>query len=110
MSGGNGQQPFTVSLPPDVSQRLRAWAGAAGAAGALPEYIADLRSLNENLRYTPREWGDRLKTYPHARLRYYRRLTRFFLVLYAVHLDRPVVFVRDILLRPDQPLGGAQGG
>jgi hypothetical protein len=109
MAGGNGQQPFTVTTPPEVRQRLRALAERAAAAGVLPEYIADLRSLDENLRYSPREWGDRLKTYPHARLRYYRRLTRFLLVLYAVHLDRPIVFVRDILLRPDRPFGQAEG-
>lgn len=50
MAGGNGQPPFTVTAPPDVRQRLRDWGAQAAAAGVLPEYLADLRHLDERLR------------------------------------------------------------
>jgi hypothetical protein len=107
MSSGNGQQRYVVSIPSGVKARFRPWAESAVRLGLRAEYFADLRRLAEKLQYDPREWGDPIRTFYYARLQYFHARTEFFEVQYAVHLDRPLVFVRDITLRHDGPLGRA---
>lgn len=63
--------------------------------------------MNEQLKFTPRTWGDALSDLDAAKLVRYRGLTTYLRVFYAAHLETPVVFVSGIELRHDRPLGRA---
>jgi hypothetical protein len=105
MASGNGKQPYTVSIPSEVQRLLETWAESAEQLGIRSEYIADLKVLNTNLLFHPKTWGDPLRDLDHARLTWYRGLSRFVKAEYAVHWDRRIVFVKSMMLRPDGPLG-----
>ena len=83
-----------------VRWRLLAKWRTAASAGQL---------ANFSLTFSPKRFGKLVYYFSHARLCVYHARTEFFEVHYAVHLDRPLVFVRDITLRHDRPLGQADG-
>jgi hypothetical protein len=108
MSATNGRQPYTVSTPPGIRQQFRQWGELAARLGLFREYLADLRLLNELLLYAPKRWGDPLQNFQSAKLRSYRGLTEYLVVTYAVHTERQVVFIKEVTLRSDRPLGRAE--
>jgi hypothetical protein len=106
MADANGQPRYNVSIPVAIRERLTAWGGPAGQLGLFDEYIADLKWVDEELTLRPAEWGDPLRDWEQAGLKLFRGMSAH-LVYYAVHLVRRYVFIRDIVLRPDRPLGQA---
>lgn len=108
MAAGDGQPIYVVSIPAAVKGRFKPWAALAGRLHLFDEFIADLKRLDQLLLRRPMQWGDPLYDWEHAGLRLYRGLTDHLVVHFAVHLVRRHVFVRDINLRPDRPLGQAE--
>ena len=105
MAMGNGVPAFRVVTPEDVRAQLKTWGRLAAQAGLFQAYLADLKHLDLRLSRRPKAFGDPLHDYHGAHLCLYRGLTEFFIVTYAVHTSRPLVFVRSIRLRPDRALG-----
>ena len=68
----------------------------AEGVGLRPEYIADLKFLNEQLKYAARAWGDPLSDLEGAKLIRYRGLTTYLRVFYAAHYQSTDVFVSGI--------------
>ena len=110
MAAGNGQPPYKVSIPPHIRARFGPWADLAKRAGLFAEFVADLKLLDRNLLYRPVAWGDPLNDLPKSNLKMFRGMTECLLVIYAVHQVQPHVIVKDIVLRPDRPLGQAEAG
>lgn len=102
-------ETFRISMPYDTREQLLEWGSLASSLGLRDEYIADLRFLNEQLKYAPRNWGDAISDLEAARLVRYRGLSTYLRVYYAAHVQDPVVFVSSIELRHDRPLGRAVG-
>jgi hypothetical protein len=110
MADGNGQPTYSVSIPEGVRERFKPWAAFADRFGLFDAFVADLKRLDHLLSHTPVEWGDPLRDWEHAGLRLFRGMTEHLIAVYAVHLVRRYVFVRDIVLRPDRPLGQSEAG
>lgn len=98
-------ETFRVSIPYEIREQLMKWATLAEGVGLRPEYIADLKFLNEQLKYAARAWGDPLSNLEGAKLVRYRGLTTYLRVFYAAHSQSTDVFVSGIELRHDRPLG-----
>jgi hypothetical protein len=108
MATGNGQPKYTVSISQTVRDRFGPWKSLAKTAGLFDQFLEDLKVLDGNLLYHPTTWGDPLHDLRNARLHMFRGMTAYLIVLYGVHFDRRLVLVKDIVLRPDRPLGQAE--
>lgn len=108
MAADNGQPPYTVSVPQFLRERFRPWLELARRLGMSASYVADLKLLDRQLLYSPATWGDPLWDLPNARLQIRRGMTDHLIVIYGVHFDQPLVFVRDLVLRPGRPMANAE--
>jgi len=94
-SPGNGQSaPYRVSMSQQTKAVLKQLHGQAAQTGTGHEFLAALRQILEHLRSAPLTFGE-----PHYRLPALQLLVRQgvvspLVVDYAVHEDRPLVFIR----------------
>jgi hypothetical protein len=95
---------YRVVRAEQVRARLRDWAGLAKQAGILGEYVQALKRIEHLLTNEPLEWGDPLYHMPQLGIFLYRGMHWFFVVHYAVHEKKHIVFVKDYKLTPENPL------
>jgi hypothetical protein len=109
MSPPNEDRPYDVTFFPWQLAKLRTWGGLAVRLGQGPEYVSALRAVEEGLRTNPLGWGEAKFDSEGMNATICLKLTRMFVVYYAVHRERPVVFVQDVRLNPRSPLAEAAG-
>lgn len=106
----NGAARYTVTPLTEVLDRFKGWAEVAARNGVRDWYAAALRHINRQLTHRPTEWGDPLFTYRGLRLQMFQGVHEQFVVVYGVHTDRPVVFVRNVMRMRDEPLDDGREG
>jgi len=87
-----------------VKDEIRALVPRACALGVEERFSAALRFIERELEVRPDGWGDPHRYYPDAKLTTYLRVHDELAVTYAVHDDRPVLRVTDILPVLGHPL------
>ncbi len=87
--------PFKIELTPLARAQIQRCAQEAKDRGMGHELATALREIVENLSTTPTSWGDPQVHFRHAKLRLYQRIWKRILVIYAVHEEQPVVFVKE---------------
>lgn len=106
MTASNGTPPYRVSLSDEVIGRMKYWGEVAGKLGLLEWYTRALRVIDNKLRHNPIEWGDPLFSYKHLGLRTFHGVHATFLIFYAVHEEKKIVFVRRMIRMIETPLIG----
>lgn len=102
---------FTVSWMPDCRQAVERLVQRAMSIGQVQPLAHFLKELESALRSHPREWGDPIRNWSglHAVEFAHTSATNRFRAYYLVHNTAPAVFVRDIVVLPDNPLRQTNG-
>lgn len=97
---------YTVVPIPDALERMRDWGQPAVRLGLGDWYMRSMRHVDQQLQVRPVPWGDPLFDYHEARLHVFQANHENFIVTYAVHFDRRIVFLRNLELLDGSPLFG----
>ncbi len=96
MSGeGNGEpRQYHVSMSQQTKAALKKLHAKAAEAGTGHQFLAALRQIIEQLQTTPTTFGEALYRLPALKLLVCQAVVTPLVVDYAVHEDRPLVFIR----------------
>lgn len=110
MSSTNGAERYAVGYSAAHLEQLRGWGELAKTTGHGASYLAAVREMRERLERDPRQWGDPLRPMAGMKVELFRRYGPVLMVFYAVHTERRVVIVQQIVLTPGSPLANANKG
>jgi hypothetical protein len=99
---------YTVAPLANVLQRVLSLGEIAARLGEMEWFARAMRHIDQQHQTRPTTWGDPAFDYRHARLQVFQANHENFIIQYAVHMDRPVVFLRNIELLAGSPLFGMQ--
>jgi hypothetical protein len=95
-SQGNGQPiVYTVHTSVQTKNVLKQLHAEAWQAGTSQRFLAALRQIGKRLQQDPSVFGEALYRLPALKLVVYQAVVPPLVVLYAVHEDRPLVFIRS---------------
>jgi hypothetical protein len=95
---------FTIHYSAQQAERLKALAAVAAAAGVREQFIADLRTIDRELRSRPLAWGDPWYRQTHLGLLICHGLCQLVHVYYGVDETRRAVYIKEFLPLPGGPL------
>jgi hypothetical protein len=98
--------PFELDTSGVIRERIRRMLNRATALGIAPEVERTIAEIVNLLIQKPREWGDPLRDYRHAKFTEYRGRHRHFQCIYVVHQRIPSVILTQIITLPGNPLHG----
>ena len=87
--------PYKVELLQTAQADVLRGLTAAQRLGVGPNYAATMRRIYERLTTIPHTWGEPSLRYPNAKLVLRKMIIDRILVVFAVHEEQPVVFVRE---------------
>lgn len=87
--------PYWVSFLQSARERVDRCAQAASRLGIAAEYAATLRLIVDRLSTAPLTWGEPSHHYRAARLVVRNMICQRILVIYAVHEEQPIVFIKE---------------
>jgi hypothetical protein len=92
--GSNGAEGYQVIYPPVVLQEVKRLRSSLTEAAEVQRFAAALRTINSRLRKDPLVFGEPRNHLDNLRLAIRVASVRPLYVSYAVHDERPLVFVR----------------
>jgi hypothetical protein len=95
-----GEAPWTISCSKVVLDALREVRRSAHQGGIEPQFLAALREINDRLRFDPHIFGEPYKELRAARLQLRLGVIGPLSVVFGVHEEQHVVFVRGFVLLP----------
>jgi hypothetical protein len=104
MSSTNGAEKYAVGYSAAHLEQLGAWGELARKADQSDSYLAAVKEMRERLEHAPKRWGDPLRSLPAMKVDLFRKYGPVLMVFYAVHAERRVVIVQQIVLTPGSPL------
>ena len=100
-SQGNGQSvPFDVRMSALTRSVVRRLHQQAMQRGVGQRFLAAFRQIIERLRKDPQVFGEALYRLPALKLQARQAVVSPLVVDYAVHEDRPLVFIRGFKILP----------
>src|SRR3712207_4415680 len=102
-----GPDRFRVVCPPQQLGPAGEWAERAADAGTHDQFLDMLRTIHESLATAPLDWGDPLYRLGQVGLVVCHRIYSALHVNYAVDEGKRVVYLREIRLAPERPLGAS---
>jgi hypothetical protein len=87
--------PYKVELLPLAQAELTRCSREAQRLGIAREYLATIQRIYEKLTTIPHAWGEETRHYRAAKLVLRRMIHDRILVVFAVHEEQPVVFVKE---------------
>jgi hypothetical protein len=109
MSAGGTDPPFQLSLSESTSDRLRRLFHRAIVLGVRDQFARSMAEIETALKNEPRTWAVVIETFEAARATRHKRAYKGLVVQYAVHLDRPVVWLTSIEPARGSPLWLGEG-
>jgi hypothetical protein len=98
-SQGNGQRPYyEISMSRVAGAALKQLHRQAAQAGTGPRFVAAYREILERLHKDPLDFGEPQYCLPALRLLVCQEVVAKLVVDFAVHEDRPLVFIRGFKL------------
>lgn len=92
---GNGQRrPYNVQMSQQTRALLQQLRLKAAEVGAGPGFVSAYRQIIERLRDDPTTFGEPLYHLPALHLLVYQAAIKPLVVIYGVHDDKPLVFIR----------------
>ena len=98
--------PFEFDTSGLIRERIRRMLHRAADMGVAPEVERTIAEILTLLIQKPREWGDPLRDYRHARFTEYRGQHRHLQCTYVVHQRIPTVVLTHIVTLEGNPLHG----
>ncbi len=96
---GNGQRtPYQVILTQRSKESIARAHQQAVQVGKGQEFLDTMRAINERLRNATEQFGDPHYRLPLLKLLVYQAALSRVVVDYAIHQERPLVFVRSVKL------------
>jgi hypothetical protein len=99
---------FHLMRTPQATARLDFLCRRAGSIGMLPTFLNLVKAIERYLTTIPREWGDPIWQLPGLKMVVYSRLIEQLLVVYAVHEQEPLAWLRSITPVLNHPLASSQ--
>ncbi len=99
--------PYKVELLQAAEAEVRRRLGEARRLGMARDYLATMRRIYENLTTAPHTWGEPSRRYRDAKLILRKMICDRILVVFAVHEEEPVVFVKEYRPIQGHPLQSA---
>src|SRR3954454_20050261 len=87
--------PYKVELLQRAREEVTRCLREAQRLGIAQEYAATIRQIYEKLTTIPHAWGEEFRHYRAAKLILRKMIYDRILVVYAVHEEKPVVFVKE---------------
>ncbi len=87
--------PYKVELLQAAQAEIRRCLTKAQRLGVLGDYVATIRRIYDHLATAPHTWGEASRHYRAAKLVRRKMIHNRILVVYAVHEERPLVFVEE---------------
>ncbi len=87
--------PYKVELLKSVQAEIMRCLREAQRLGIAPEFIATIERIFERLSSAPHDWGEEFRHFRAAKLVLRKTIHDRILVVYAVHEELPVVFVKE---------------
>ena len=100
-SANNGGR-FEVHCSGSIAKRLKQLQQRAKAQGRGEQVLSAIRSIWRRLSNDPLEFGESLYRLPALRLQVRHGVTGRLLIYFAVHEDKPLVFIKGVTLLPEQ--------
>ena len=109
MSTGGGGVPYRLTMSGVTKDDLRRLRARAVVVGALHQFTATMLEVEVALQTNPTAWGDPLNALKYARLTRYHRVFDRLRIIYAVHMDQPVVWLTNVIPIRHSPLRLGEG-
>ncbi len=87
--------PYKVELLQPAQAEITRCLQEAQRLGIAREYVATMQGIHEKLTTIPHTWGEPCRHYRAAKLVLRKMIQDRILVVYAVHEERPFVFVKE---------------
>lgn len=87
--------PYKVELLQPAQADVRRCLEEAQRLGVAPDYVATIWRIYEKLAAIPLTWGEQSRHYRAAKLVLRKMIYNRILVVYAVHEEKPIVFVKE---------------
>jgi hypothetical protein len=98
-SHGNGQRRvYQVNLSEQTRAKVKQLYLRVAQAGKGNEFLESLRHIDERLRHDPLDFGEPLFRLPALKLVVYQAAAGRLVVDFAVHEEKPLVFIRTFRL------------
>jgi hypothetical protein len=98
-TGGDGQQRiYRIIISEKIKKAIRKDYRQAVQAGRGQKYLASLRTIYDRLQNDPKNFGETLFRHPALKLIVLKAVVAPIAVIYGVHEDQPLVFVRTVLV------------
>jgi hypothetical protein len=99
--------PYKVEFLQPVRAEIKRCLRDAQRIGIAREVIATIRAVHRKLVATPHAWGEPIHHYRAAKLVLRKMIADRLLVVFAVHEERPLVFVKECRPIQGHPLESA---
>ena len=109
MSTGGGSAPYRLTMNGDMRDHLRRPRARAVLVGALHQFTTTMLEVEAALQTNPASWSDPLNVLKHARFTRYHRVFDRLRIIYAVHMDQPVVWLTNDIPIWHSPLRLGEG-
>jgi len=109
MSAGGSYPPFKLSMSESTSGKLRRLFHRAIVIGVRNQFARSMAEIETALQNEPRTWTVAIETLAVVRATRHERAYKGLVVQYAVHLDRPVVWLTSIEPAKGSPLWIGEG-
>jgi hypothetical protein len=96
MSAGGTDPPFKLSMSESTSGKLRRLFHRAIVMGVRDQFARSMVEIETALKNEPRTWAVAMETLETARATRHQRVYQSLVVQYAVHLDRPIVWLTSV--------------
>ena len=91
----DSDRPYKVELMQPAREAIREGSRQAARLGIKRDFARTLKLILQDLSTRPLTWGDPTGELRAAQLQLFQRLVERMLVIYAVHEERRIVFLRD---------------
>jgi hypothetical protein len=109
MAKSDGGPPFKLSFNEKTRDALRQLFRRAAVVGAKDRFARAMAEIETALRADPRAWGDPTGNLTGMRMTRYRKVHDQLRVVYAVHVDKPAVWLLTIEPLRRNPLWIGEG-
>jgi hypothetical protein len=101
-SSTNGERQYRLGFSEVIRKALHKLQNRASSEGRGEQFLQALRSIIDGLVHRPRELGEPLYQLNALRLQVRHVAVRPLAIHFAVHKDRPLVFIKAVDLLPEK--------
>ena len=109
MAASDGDPPFELSFNEKTRNNLRLLFRRFVILGVRDRFARSMAEIETALHTDPRAWGDPIGNLPGMHMVRYRKIHDRLRVIYAVHIERPAVWLLSVEPLRRNPLWTGEG-